>query len=104
MATLSATYTRVLPALSEAIVKLSGAFEALAGETYTFTSSVSLDGDANQANNQRTDQRSVSGVTAPPTELTATVCGNGPVVLKGQGNGTIFWYDAAEGRRTDYCR
>ncbi len=97
VATLSATYTRVLPALSEAIVKIPGAFEALAGETYTFTSSVSLDGDANQANNQRTDQRSVSGVTAPPTELAATVCGNGPVVLKGQGNGTIFWYDAAEG-------
>jgi hypothetical protein len=96
VATLSTTYAKVLPALSEVKVTLPGTFTALPGETYTFTSSVTLAGDVNQANNSRDDQRSVSGATAPPTAEVFT-CGTDVASLRGTGNGTIYWYSAAQG-------
>jgi hypothetical protein len=94
VATLSTTYAKVLPALSEVKVTLPGTFAAEAGETYTFVSSVSLTGDVNPANDTRDDQRSVSGATAPPT-AEAFTCGADVASLRGTGNGTIFWYSAA---------
>jgi hypothetical protein len=96
VATLSTTYAKVLPALSEARVILPGTFVALPGETYTFTSSVALTGDVNPANDSRADQRSVSGATAPPT-AEAFTCGADATSLRGTGNGTLFWYSAAQG-------
>jgi len=96
VATLSTTYTRVLPGLSEATVTLPGTFVALPGETYTFTSSATLAGDVNPANNSRDDQRSVSAATAAPTAAAFT-CGADVASLRGTGDGTIFWYSAAQG-------
>jgi hypothetical protein len=90
------TFTRTIPALSEAVVTLTGIFNAIAGETYTFTASVSLNGDANAGNNQLVAQRKVSAVTAAPV-ASATICGTDPASLRGSGDGTIFWYDAPTG-------
>jgi hypothetical protein len=50
----------------------------------------------NAANDNRQDQRSVSGATAPPT-AEVFACGTDAASLRGTGNGTIFWYSAAEG-------
>jgi hypothetical protein len=95
--TFNTTYTRTLAAFGEATVSVPGTFNAQTGRTYTFTASTSLTGDANPLNNQHVATRKVSEATLAPTALTATVCGEDAALLKGTGNGTIFWYDALSG-------
>lgn len=95
--TLSTTYTRTLAAFGEATVSVPGTFNAQTGKIYTFTARTSLAGDANAANNQHVATRKVSEATVGPTALTATVCGEDAALLKGTGNGTIFWYIAPTG-------
>mgnify|MGYP005749316913 CR=1 FL=1 len=96
VATFNTTYTGTLAAYSEARIILPGTFAVEAGKTYQITSQVTLADDQFQANNQRVDVRTASMAPAAP-QATATTCGTTPVSLRGTGNGTIYWYDAATG-------
>jgi hypothetical protein len=94
--TLQGIYTGSLSASDEAVVSLNGTFEALPGQQYTILGSTHLAGDLKSSNNALGFNRTVSAPNQVPI-ATATRCGTAPVTLKGEGNGTIFWYDAASG-------
>ena len=96
VATLNTTYTSTLAPFSEVRIIMPGTFAVEAGRTYQITSQVTLADDQVMSNNQRTDVRTASAAPAAP-QATATSCGTTPVSLKGTGNGTIYWYDAATG-------
>ncbi|MBC7922854.1 MAG: S8 family serine peptidase [Ferruginibacter sp.] len=93
VATLSGTYAGKLAPRAEAEVQLRGTFRAEAGKTYAFVSRTGLGGDADSTNNGHLTARTASGRTPDPRG-TATACGNDPTALRGEGNGTVFWYDA----------
>jgi len=94
--TLSGTLTGTLYPGHEVPLVLQGSFPAEAGKRYAFSCRTTLSGDADPSNDLFTATRNASnGINAPT--LTATICGDDPTVLKGIGNGTLFWYDAPAG-------
>lgn len=96
VATLTGTFAGPISSNTEARFFLPGTFSAEVNTAYTFTAATTLASDQNQSNNQLVQTLSSSDFTAAPT-ASATVCGEGPTVLRATGDGTVFWYDALTG-------
>jgi len=92
--TLQGAYRGNLSPFDEAVVTLNGTFEALPGQPYTILASSQLAGDLKPGNDALLFSRTAGEPNQVPV-ATATRCGTAPVTLKGTGNGTLFWYDAA---------
>jgi hypothetical protein len=94
--TLNGTLSGTLHPGNETSLVIRGSFAAEAGKRYTFTCRTTHTGDADPANDGYTTTRNVSTGPGSPS-ATATICGDDPTVLRGTGNGTLFWYDAPTG-------
>ncbi|MCJ8165415.1 S8 family serine peptidase [Pontibacter sp. E15-1] len=95
IAQLSGTYTATLEPFAKGELVLEGDFATEPGKTYELVTLSNLPGDAVAANNRWQRTFTVQGEAAPPTEVTATRCGNAPTLtLTHQGAGTVFWYNS----------
>ncbi|CAN5817456.1 hypothetical protein BH24BAC1_BH24BAC1_08990 [soil metagenome] len=96
VAVLSGTFTGVVPAFGQAEFTYAQSFTTAANTTYTFITRTNLPGDNDPTNNEHRMTLRVGAPTPPPVAR-ALVCGNDPLVLQGEGEGTVFWYDAPTG-------
>ncbi|MCU0449847.1 MAG: S8 family serine peptidase [Bernardetiaceae bacterium] len=99
LATLTGRFTGTLAPFQSGQLRLGGQFNAQAGQTYTFRTTVRAENDRETSNDLNVSTRQVSAVTPAAANLSATACGpTGNVILAGAGNpGTLFWYDAPQG-------
>jgi hypothetical protein len=96
IATLKGTFTGSLLPFAETKVTLAGTFTALPGRSYTFSTTTTLATDQEADNNLHTSVRTTSNL--PPAPLAnATICAGQVAYLEGNEEGTLFWYDAAQG-------
>ncbi len=102
VATLSGVCKDSIAPGSEVVFTYETPFSSVAGTTYTFTSSTSLPGDLNTANDQNITTLTVDAAQAAPTG-TATICstqsGSTQVALIANGgeDDIDFWYQNATG-------
>lgn len=98
VATLTATCTDTIPGKSDVVFTYNTTFKAVAGASYTFTSTTSLSGDPNTSNDQNITTVAInSGATSPVTG-TATICGTttptAALKASSSGNDLAIWYDS----------
>ncbi len=98
IATLTVSCPDTIPALGDVIYTYQAAFAALAGNTYTITSTTNLSGDQDTTNDQFTTMIVVSTGSNPPTG-SAEICSTNPNLVSLRANLTdsndaAIWYDS----------
>lgn len=92
VATLNGTYSGTLSSLQSGTAVLSGTFNAIAGETYTFATEATLSTDQDNSNNIATFSRKVASPVAPSAQ--AVLCeGASSLVIKSSSSSSLLWYD-----------
>ena len=98
VATLTATCKDTIPGKSDVVFTYNTTFKAVAGATYTFTSTTSLGSDPNTSNDQNVTNVAVSTGSTSSVSGTATICGASATsaALKAttSGNDLALWYDS----------
>jgi hypothetical protein len=90
VALLAGTVTDSLAAFGEAQLSLSGDFETLPGQEYTFSASAVLPNDQDSTNNQLSIRH--VALQSSPTVVNAVFCDDQIRLSAGNTTGTAYWY------------
>jgi len=96
VATLTGTFPGTVPGNSDVVYTLQTPFVSIAGTTYTITSSTTLPGDQNAANDQNVTTISIPASSTDPAG-TAVICGtdHATLTVAPVSNDIYTWYNAA---------